>query len=64
MEDYGDFKDSDEEVEKKFYYDYSQGDLEVDVVGESFLSFCSRISLVRLEQFGSVEFSGIVVNMF
>ena len=61
-EDYGDFKDSDEEAEKKFYHDHSQGDLEADAVGESSLSLRSRISSARSEQSGSAESSGIAVN--
>ena len=61
-EDYGDFKDSDEEAEKKFYHDHSQGDLEADAVGESSLSLRSRISSSRSEHAGSAESSGIAVT--
>lgn len=43
LEDYGDFKDSDEEVERRFYYDYSQGDFEVKVWDDESFSFCSKI---------------------
>ena len=61
-EDYGDFKDSDEEAEKKFYHDHSQGDLEADAEGESSLSLRSRISSSRSEHSGSAESSGIAVT--
>ena len=61
-EDYGDFKDSDEEAEKKFYHDHNQGDLEADAVGESSLSLRSRISSARSEQSGSAESSGIAIT--
>ena len=61
-EDYGDFKDSDEEAEKKFYHDHSQSDLEADAVGESSLSLRSRISSARSEQSGSAESSGIAIT--
>ena len=61
-EDYGDFKDSDEEAEKKFYHDHSQGNLEANAVGESSLSLRSRISSVRSEQSGSAESSGIDIT--
>lgn len=61
-EDYGDFKDSDEEAEKKFYHDHSQGDLEADAVGESSLSLRSRISSARSEQSGSAESSGVAIT--
>lgn len=61
-EDYGDFKDSDEEAEKKFYHDHSQGDFEANTVGESSLSLRSRISSVNSEQSGSTESSGIAIT--
>ena len=61
-EDYGDFKDSDEEAEKKFYHDHSQGDLEADAEGESSLSLRSRISSSRSEHSGSAESRGIAVT--
>ena len=63
-EDYGDFKDSDEEAEKKFYHDHNQGDLEADAVGESSLSLRSRISSARSEQSGSAESSGIAITSY
>lgn len=58
-EDYGDFKDSDEEAEKKFYHDQSQGDFETKAMGESSLSLRSRISSMSSERSGSTESSGI-----
>lgn len=58
-EDYGDFKDSDEEAEKKFYHDQSQGDFEAKAMGDSSLSLRSRISSVSSERSGSTESSGI-----
>lgn len=58
-EDYGDYKDSDEEAEKKFYHEQSQGDFESKEMGDSSLSLRSKISSVREEQSGSTESSNI-----
>ena len=62
-EDYGDFKDSDEEAEKKFYHDQNEGDFEAKAVGDSSLSLRSKISSVSSERSGSTESSGIGVRM-
>lgn len=61
-EDYGDFKDSDEEAEKKFYRDHSQGTFEAKAVEDSTLSLRNRISSVNLEQSGGTESSGIDIS--
>lgn len=61
-EDYGDFKDSDEEAEKKFYHDHSHDDMEANAVGESSLSLRSRISSVRSQQSESAEYSGVAMT--
>ena len=61
-EDYGDFKDSDEEAEKKFYHDHSHDDMEANAVGESPLSLRSRISSVRSQQSESAVSSGVAMT--
>lgn len=58
-EDYGDYKDSDEEAEKKFYHEQSQGDFESKGMGDSSISLRSKISSIKAEQSGSTESSNI-----
>lgn len=46
MEDYGDFKDSDEEAERKFYHNHRQGDFGSKTVDENTFSLRSKISTI------------------
>ena len=57
-EDYGDFKDSDEEVERKFYHDHRRGDFESKAEDDSSFSLRNRISNVKSVGLGSTDVSG------
>lgn len=57
-EDYGDFKDSDEEAERKFYHDHRQGDFEAKAGDDSSFSLRNRISSANLERPRSTELNG------
>lgn len=58
-EDYGDFKDSDEEAERKFYHDHRQGDFEAKAGDDSSFSLRNKISTFpNLERLSSTEVSG------
>ena len=58
-EDYGDFKDSDEEAERKFYHDHRQGDFEAKAGDDSSFSLRNKISTFpNLERLSSREVSG------
>ena len=58
-EDYGDFKDSDEEAERKFYHDHRQGDFEAKAEEDSSFSLRNKISTFpNLESLSSTEVSG------
>ncbi|XP_068754438.1 uncharacterized protein [Montipora capricornis] len=59
LEDYGDFKDSDEEAERRFYHDHSQGDFEAKARDDESFSLRSKIRKFRNMQFSSnTELSG------
>ena len=57
-EDYGDFKDSDEEAERKFYHDHRQGDFESKAEDDTSFSLRNKITSMKSEGSGSMEFSG------
>lgn len=58
-EDYGDFKDSDEEAERKFYHDHRQGDFEAKAGDDSSFSLRNKISTFpNLERLSSTGVSG------
>lgn len=57
-EDYGDFKDSDEEAERKFYHDHRQGDFESKAEDDTSFSLRNKITSMTSKGSGSMEFSG------
>ena len=57
-EDYGDFKDSDEEAERKFYHDHRQGDFESKAEDDTSFSLRNKITSMKSKGSGSMEFSG------
>lgn len=58
-EDYGDFKDSDEEAERKFYHDHRQSDFEAKAEDDSSFSLRDQIStLQRSKGLSNTELSG------
>ena len=57
-EDYGDFKDSDEEAERKFYHDHRQGDFESKAEDDTSFSLRNKITSMKSKGSGSMELSG------
>ena len=59
MEDYGDFKDSDEEAERKFYHNHRQGDFGSKTVEENTFSLRNKIGTIPDVQLSNIkELSG------
>ena len=61
-EDYGDFKDSDEEAEKKFFHDHNQENFETKYIEDSNLSLRDKINSVSLEHETSKDSRGIDIT--
>lgn len=57
-EDYGDFKDSDEEAERKFYHDHRQDDFEAKAGDDSSFSLRNKITSRKLKHSSGTDFSG------
>ena len=58
-EDYGDFKDSDEEAEKKFYHDHNQDSFEVKGMEDTMLGVRDKIIQLIPEHASVTDSSGI-----